>query len=58
MIQLGLKEDLMSPRSDVFPGRREGGEKEGREVLREGRKEGGRALTCPQSLAVADTIHS
>lgn len=37
MIQLGLKEDLMSPRSDVFPGRR-GGEKEGR-----GEKRGGRS---------------
>lgn len=57
MIQLGFKEDLVYPRPDIFPGRRKGGER-GRERHREGRKEGGRARTCPQSLAIADTIHS
>lgn len=42
MIQLGLKEDLMSPRSDIFPGKKKGGRKRGgRDQGREGRKEEG-----------------
>lgn len=57
MIQLDLKEDLVSSRPDIFPGRREGGGKRGGRD-REGKEGSRKGSNLATVISYSVMIHS